>query len=200
MEVTMSNSFLSQLSDQDLLYNFKSNPQQVISELINRYQSKIYTSIYLIVKDKYLAEDLYQDTFIKIYTTLQKGKYTDQGKFLPWALRIAHNLCIDHFRKLKQQVKITLQDGTDIFKLFISEEENIQDKQIRQQSDYILHQLIDALPLEQKEVIILRMYGDLAFKDIAKITGVSVNTALGRMRYALINLKREIINKKLPIR
>lgn len=199
MEVTQSISF-NIFSDQELVALFPSNDQAVMKELVHRYQSKIYTSIYLLVKDKYLAEDLFQETFIKIFNTLKKGKYADQGKFLPWAMRIAHNLTIDHFRKVKQQVKVTLQDGTDIFALFPSLQDNAEQGVIRQQSEHILHRLVDELPLEQKEVILLRIYGELSFKEIANLMGVSINTALGRMRYGLINLKKQIEVQQINIR
>src|SRR5690606_29457370 len=182
------------------IQQFGTSEQSVIRELISRYQSKIYTSIYIMVKDKYLAEDLYQETFIKIFTTLRSGRYADQGKFLPWAMRIAHNLCIDYFRKIKQQLKVTLQDGTDILTLFPSLQENAEQKTIRCQSDGILQQLVDELPLEQKEVIIMRIYGEMSFKDIAQVTGVSINTALGRMRYGLMNLKKTIEVQQINIR
>ncbi len=199
MEVAMSKSFKS-YSDQELIQHFAAYEQWVIRELISRYQSKIYTSIYIMVKDKYLAEDIYQETFIKIFTTLRNGKYADQGKFLPWAMRIAHNLCIDYFRKVKQQVKVTLQDGTDILTLFPALQENAEQKTIREQSDYILQRLVDDLPQEQKEVILMRIYGDMSFKEIARVTGVSINTALGRMRYGLMNLKKTIAVQQINIR
>lgn len=199
MEVTKSISYKI-FSDQELIALFPTHEQLVMKELVRRYQSKIYTSIYLLVKDKYLAEDLYQETFIKVFTTLKKGKYADQGKFLPWAIRIGHNLCIDYFRKVKQQVKITLQDGTDILTLFPSLQDNAEQQLVRSQSDHTLHVLVDQLPVEQKEVIILRIYGDLSFKEIATITGVSINTALGRMRYGLMNLKKTIETQQLNIR
>lgn len=199
MEVAMSKT-LNSFSDQELIQHFEHHEQLVIRELISRYQSKIYTSIYIMVKDKYLAEDIYQETFIKIFTTLKKGKYADQGKFLPWAIRIAHNLCIDYFRKTKKQVKVTLQDGTDILTLFPSLQENAEQSTIRSQTSDILQQLVDDLPTEQKEVIIMRIYGEMSFKEIAQITDVSINTALGRMRYGLMNLKKSIDVQHINIR
>ncbi len=199
MGVTISKT-IQTYTDQELIQLFSFAESQVIKELVRRYQSKIYTAIYLLVKDKYIAEDLYQETFIKICTTLRNGKYTDQGKFLPWALRIAHNLSIDYFRKAKQHIKVTLQDGTDIFSLFASTEDNAEQKAIRHQTETTLQVLVDQLPLEQKEVIIMRIYGEMSFKQIAEITGVSINTALGRMRYGLLNIKKNIEAHNLNIR
>lgn len=199
MEVTQALS-LKIYSDQELIALFPSNEAVVMKEFIRRYQSRIYTSIFLLVKDKYIAEDLFQETFIKIYTTLINGKYSDQGKFLPWALRIAHNLAIDYFRKMKNKVKITFQDGTDVFDCLSIVEDNIEEQKIKLQSNHILLQLVDELPVDQKEVIIMRVYGELSFKEIADLTGVSINTALGRMRYGLINLKKSIESRQINIR
>jgi len=195
----MTNS-LKQHSDQDLVLSFRQGNETGITELIRRYQSNVYTSIYIMVKDKYIAEDLFQDTFLKIVNNIRNDKYSEQGKFLPWALRIAHNLCIDHFRKVKQQVKITLSDGSDFFSLIPMKEENIEAKIIREQAEFSVQQIIDRLPEEQREVVVMRVYGEMSFKDIAELTGVSINTALGRMRYALINLRRMINDYKMVLR
>ena len=195
----MTNS-LKQHSDQDLVQSFRHGNEAAITELVHRYQSNVYTSIYIMVKDKYVAEDLFQDTFLKIVNNIRNDKYSEQGKFLPWALRIAHNLCIDHFRRIKQQVKVTFADGTDFFSLLPLKEENIETKIIRQQSELSVQQIIDRLPEEQREVIVMRVYGEMSFKEIAEITGVSINTALGRMRYALINLRRMINDYKMVLR
>lgn len=195
----MTNS-LKQFPDQDLVHLFKEGDDAAISELIFRYQSNIYTSIYIMVKDKYIAEDLFQDTFLKVVNTIRKGKYSEQGKFLPWALRIAHNLCIDHFRKVKQQVRVTLSDGTDILELLPFKSEHVEERLIRTQTENCVHKIIDKLPEEQREVVVMRIYGELSFKEISDITGVSINTALGRMRYALINLRKIINDGKLVLR
>lgn len=191
---------LKQSSDQDLVLAFGAGNDLAIAELINRYQTNVYTSIYLMVKDKYIAEDLFQDTFLKIVTNIRKGKYAEQGKFLPWAMRIAHNLCIDYFRKAKQQVKVTLSDGTDICALLPMKEEHAETRIIRAQSEQSIQQIVDRLPDEQREVVIMRIYGEMSFKEISDITGVSINTALGRMRYALINLRKMINDYKLVLR
>jgi len=195
----MQNS-LKQHSDQDLVILFRNGSDSAISELIHRYQSNVYTSIYLMVKDKYIAEDLFQDTFLKIVNNIRKDKYAEQGKFLPWAMRIAHNLCIDHFRRVKQQVKVTFADGTDFFSILPLKEEHVEEKVIRRQSEQGVQQIIDDLPEEQREVVVMRVYGEMSFKQIAELTGVSINTALGRMRYALINLRRMINEQKLVLR
>jgi len=130
----MTNS-LKQHSDQDLVQSFRHGDEAAITELVHRYKSNVYTSIHIMVKDKYIAEDLFQDTFLKIVNNIRNDKYSEQGKFLPWALRIAHNLCIDHFRKVKQQVKITLSDGTDFFSLLPVKEESVETRIIRQQTE-----------------------------------------------------------------
>lgn len=178
------------ISDKDLVHLYVSGDESALASLLSRHKSKIYTSIYLLVKDRYLAEDIFQDTFIKVINTLKTGKYNEEGKFLPWVLRIAHNLVIDHFRKEKRNPTITNQDGFDIFDVLGIVEESSEDKILREQSHVELRSLIQQLPEEQKEVLIMRNYADLSFKEIAELTGVSINTALGRMRYALNNLRR----------
>jgi RNA polymerase sigma factor (sigma-70 family) len=178
------------ISDKDLVHLYVSGDESAIAILLTRHKSKIYTSIYLLVKDRYLAEDIFQDTFIKVINTLKTGKYNEEGKFLPWVMRIAHNLVIDHFRKEKRTPTITNSEGFDIFDTIGISEESAEDKLLRDQSHTELRTLIQKLPEEQKEVLIMRHYADLSFKEIADLTGVSINTALGRMRYALNNLRR----------
>ena len=178
------------ISDKDLVHLYVSGDESAIAILLTRHKSKIYTSIYLLVKDRYLAEDIFQDTFIKVINTLKTGKYNEEGKFLPWVMRIAHNLVIDHFRKEKRTPTITNSEGFDIFDTIGISEESAEDNLLRDQSHTELRTLIQKLPEEQKEVLIMRHYADLSFKEIADLTGVSINTALGRMRYALNNLRR----------
>ncbi len=178
------------ISDKDLVHLYVSGDESALATLLSRHKSKIYTSIYLLVKDRYLAEDIFQDTFIKVINTLKSGKYNEEGKFLPWVLRISHNLVIDHFRREKRNPTITNQDGFDIFDVLGISEESIEDKKLRDENHKELRVLIQQLPEEQKEVLIMRHYADLSFKEIADLTGVSINTALGRMRYALNNLRR----------
>ena len=187
-------------SDQDLVHLYVSGSEAGLAELIRRYQSKIYTSIYLLVKDEYLAEDIFQDTFIKVINTLKAGKYNEEGKFLPWVARIAHNLVIDHFRREKRTPVVNNGETFDIFDVLGQYDESTEDKMIREQTYTDLKKLIHLLPSEQKEVLIMRHYGDLSFKQIADITDVSINTALGRMRYALNNLRRMMTTKELLLK
>lgn len=187
-------------SDQELIHLYVSGNEFGLTELIRRYQSKIFTSIYLLVKDEYLAEDIFQDTFIKVINTLKAGKYNEEGKFLPWVARIAHNLVIDHFRREKRTPLVNNGDTFDIFDVLRHYDESTEDRMIREQTYTDLKKLIHLLPSEQKEVLIMRHYGDLSFKQIAEITDVSINTALGRMRYALNNLRRMMTSKELLLK
>jgi RNA polymerase sigma factor (sigma-70 family) len=184
-------------SDQDLIHLYITGEEAGLVELIRRYQSKIYTSIYLLVKDEYLAEDIFQDTFIKVINTLKAGKYNEEGKFLPWVTRIAHNLVIDHFRREKRTPMVSGGDDFDIFEVLGHYDESTEDRMVREQTHRDLKSLIQLLPSEQKEVLIMRHFGDLSFKEIADITDVSINTALGRMRYALNNLRKMMQSKEL---
>ncbi|RZK39499.1 MAG: sigma-70 family RNA polymerase sigma factor [Pedobacter sp.] len=181
---------LQQHSDQDLVRLYLNGEESVIAELLRRHKSKIYTSIYLLVKDQYLAEDIFQDTFIKVINTLRSGRYNEEGKFLPWVMRISHNLVIDYFRREKRAPIITSADGTDVLNLIQVLEESAEERILREQTHVDLRTMIQLLPDEQKEVLIMRHYADLSFKEIAELTDVSINTALGRMRYALSNLRK----------
>lgn len=187
-------------TDQELVHLYLNGKEVALTELIARHKSKIYTSICLLVKDEYLAEDIFQDTFIKVIKTLKAGRYNEEGKFLPWVLRIGHNLVIDHFRKQKRSPIITNSDGFDIFDVLGIYDESIEDKIVKEQTYNDLKFLIHLLPSEQKEVLIMRHYGDLSFKEIADLTDVSINTALGRMRYALNNLRKMITEKELTLK
>ncbi|WP_374166822.1 RNA polymerase sigma factor [Arcticibacter sp. MXS-1] len=187
-------------NDQELIHLYISGQEAGLAELIRRHKSKIYTSIYMLVKDQYLAEDIFQDTFIKVINTLKTGKYNEEGKFLPWVLRIAHNLVIDYYRKDKRTPVITSGDGYDIFDVLGLHDESIEERMVRDQTHKDLRRMIQLLPAEQKEVLIMRHYGDLSFKEIADITQVSINTALGRMRYALNNLRKMLQTKELSIK
>lgn len=187
-------------SDQDLIHLYISGYEAGLVELIRRYQSKIYTSIYLLVKDEYLAEDIFQDAFIKVINTLKAGKYNEEGKFLPWVTRIAHNLVIDHFRREKRTPMINNGDDFDIFEVLGHYDESIEDRIVREQTYTDLKTLIHLLPAEQKEVLIMRHFGDMSFKEIADVTEVSINTALGRMRYALNNLRKMMQSKEMSLK
>lgn len=188
------------LADQELVNRFVSGDMNSLELLINRYRKQVYTYIFLLVKNQHLAEDIFQDTFIKVIKSLDGGKYQDNGKFLAWVLRIAHNLVIDHYRKERQLNATSREDfGLDILnsnKYAVQPTESrMIDRQIRKD----IRNLIDSLPEEQKEVLILRQYCELSFKEIADHTNVSINTALGRMRYALINLRRMVKEKNLTL-
>ena len=167
--------------------------------LVNRYKDKIFTSILFLVKDKYVAEDLFQDVFIKIIDTIRNNRYTDEGKFLSWAIRISHNLCVDHFRKVKRSPAIKTSDDRDIFELIDSTETRADIKMMQHQSHEKVSRLLDMLPAEQREVIVLRHYADLSFKEISQMTNCSINTALGRMRYGLINLRKMLSEKQIAL-
>lgn len=165
-----------------------------LSILINRHQHRIYSFIYSKVFDKDIAEDIFQDTFIKVINTLKRGKYNEEGKFLPWVMRIAHNLIIDHFRRNKRMPKFENNGDFNIFSVLSDGELNVETQIIKDQIECDVQELIKELPADQLEVLTMRIYKDMSFKEISERTGVSINTALGRMRYALINL-RKIIEK-----
>lgn len=179
-------------SDQELVRLFISGDHNALETLINRHQRKLFSYILLIVKDKHLAEDVFQDTFIKIINTLRAGAYNEEGKFLPWAMRIAHNLIIDFFRKSKRMPFRENSEEYDLFDTLKVYDETIEDKIIIAQIHDDVKKLIEHLPEEQKEVLKMRHYEEMSFKEIAQQTDVSINTALGRMRYALINLRKLI--------
>jgi RNA polymerase sigma factor (sigma-70 family) len=190
---------LNNCTDQQLVHLYLEGNTDALATLITRYKDKIYTSIYLLVKDKYLAEDLFQDVFIRIIDTLKGGRYTDEGKFLPWALRIAHNLCVDHFRKIKRNPSIKTSDDHDIFEVLNFSEPGADQVIMQSQSHDRIRKMIDMLPEDQREVIVLRHYADLSFKEIADLTKCSINTALGRMRYGLINLRKMMAEKQIAL-
>jgi RNA polymerase sigma factor (sigma-70 family) len=190
---------LPNLTDGQLIQMYTEGNSDALSTLIYRYKDSIYTSIILLVKDKYLAEDFFQDTFFKIIDTLKTGKYTDKDKFLPWAIRIAHNLCIDHFRKVKRKPVINTSDDCDIFGRINYTEPGADYAIMQSQSNHLVRKMIDLLPEDQREVIVLRHYADFSFKEISTLTNCSVNTALGRMRYGLINLRKIIAEKQIEV-
>ncbi len=180
------------ISDKELIRQYLDGKESSLEILINRHKEKIFTSIVLFVRDRALAEDIFQDTFIKVIDTLRSGKYKEEGKFAPWVMRIAHNLCVDFFRKNKRTPSITTGDGFDIFEVLPFYDENAEDKMVKGQTASGVRKLVEELPAEQKEVVILRHFAGLSFKEIAQLTNVSINTALGRMRYALQNLRKMI--------
>ncbi len=193
------NSSLRTKTDNELIQNFQDGDLNALETLVLRHKDKMYTSILFLVKDKYLAEDIFQDSLIKIIDTIRGGRYTEEGKFLPWALRIAHNLCVDHFRKVKRTPSIKTSDDRDIFEVINFTEEGADEKLMKRQSHERVRMMLELLPEDQREVIILRHYADLSFKEIASLTNCSINTALGRMRYGLINLRKMMQQKKIAL-
>lgn len=190
---------LTQLTDQQLIHLFIDGKSEALEMIFNRHKEKIFTSIFLLVKDKYVAEDIFQDVFIRVIDTVRSGRYTEEGKFLPWAMRIAHNLCVDHFRKVKRTPTVRSSEDHDIFEMLNLSEEGIDRKVMQRQSHDRIRRMIEMLPADQREVIILRHYAELSFKEIAALTDCSINTALGRMRYGLINLRKMMNEKKISL-
>ena len=187
----------TELSDSCLISLYSKGNEEAMSILVDRHKSRIFTTIYLIVKDRYIAEDILQDVFIKTINIIKQKKYNEQGKFLPWILRIAHNQAIDHFRREKRNPKITLADGSDIFNCLKFSEDFSESENLSKDSKRFLKKTIENLPEKQKQVLIMRHYMDMSFQEIAEATNVSINTALGRMRYALIALRKKIKPKQI---
>jgi len=178
------------LTDQVLIKNFLNGDNKSFEELLSRHKNRVFAFIMSKVKNRDITEDIFQDTFIKVINSLKKGKYNEEGKFLPWMMRISHNLVIDHFRKESKMRKIRPTSEFDIFDILDDGRKNQEDLMIQTQVHADLNILIEQLPEDQKEVLKMRYFEDLSFKKISELTGVSINTALGRMRYALINLRK----------
>ncbi len=187
------------LNDQQLIISYLDGNEKAFEELLTRHKAKIYTQIYLFVKDTALAEDIFQEVFIKIIDTLRKGKYNHEGKFLQWALRISYNMCVDYFRRNKRRPKVSQTETFDIFDVLKSDDDNAEQSIMKSQTHQKIRKLVDALPPEQREVVILRHYADMSFKEISQLTRVSINTALGRMRYALINIRKMIEEREVTL-
>ncbi|HQD12421.1 MAG TPA: sigma-70 family RNA polymerase sigma factor [Chitinophagales bacterium] len=182
-------------TDHELIQRYVNGDENALATLLKKHQRKIFTFIFMRVKDRALAEDLFQDTFYKVIDCLHQGKYNEEGKFLPWVMMIANNLCMDHFRRNKRMPVFVDSDGKDFSGLLKLSEESKEDKIIREQNALQVREIINLLPADQKEVLILRHYADLSFKEIAEMTGTNINTALGRMRYALLNLRKMMGNQ-----
>jgi len=182
------------ITDAALVHNYIKGEESALEILIKRHKQKIYSFIYSKVYDKDVAEDIFQDTFIKVIRTLKRGNYNEEGKFLPWVMRISHNLVIDYFRKNNRMPKFDNTGEFSIFSVLSDSSLNAENSIIKEQVENDVRRLVDELPEDQKEVLLMRIYNDMSFKEISDKTGVSINTALGRMRYALINL-RKIIDK-----
>lgn len=191
---------LKKMDDDKLVNEFMNGTNSAIEVLITRHKSRVFTYIIMMVKNEALADDIFQDTFIKVIKSLKKGKYSDSGKFVSWVVRIAHNLIIDHFRKLKSNGTVSNDDSeTDLFNSPKYSDSNVEDNMINGQIIQDVRNLVDNLPDDLKEVVILRHFKGLSFKEIAEQTNVSINTALGRMRYAIINLRKMIKEKDMNL-
>lgn len=183
-----------ELSDALLVQKYVDGNENALATLIKRHESRIYGFIYSKISDRDISDDIFQDTFIKVIKTLKSNSYNEEGKFLPWVMRISHNLIIDHFRKNKKMPLYRETEDFSIFSIMTDDSLTIENQLISDQVEMDLRNLIEELPLDQKEVLVMRMYQDMSFKEISEITGVSINTSLGRMRYALMNL-RKVIDK-----
>lgn len=185
------------IPDAVLVKSYIDGDENALSVLISRHQSKIYGFIYSKVTDRDIADDIFQDTFIKVIKTLKSNAYNEEGKFLPWVMRISHNLIVDHFRRNKKMPMFRETEEFSIFSIMTDNSPNVENRIITEQVESDLQRLIEELPDDQKEVLQMRIYQDLSFKEIADLTGVSINTALGRMRYALMNLRKVIEKNKI---
>ena len=185
------------LDDSVLVRNYINGNERSLEILVGRHKQRVYSFIYSKVLDRDVAEDIFQDSFIKVINTLKLGNYNEEGKFLPWVMRIAHNLVIDHFRKGNRMPAFRNTDEFDIFSVLSDPSFNAEKNMIKDQIHFDVRRIIDELPEDQKEVLIMRIYRDMSFKEISDVTGVSINTALGRMRYALINLRKIIDKNKI---
>lgn len=188
------------MTDYELITSFINGSDKSIEHLILRHKSKVYSYISLYIRSRDLADDIFQDTFLKVVQSIRAGRYQDDGKFISWVMRIAHNLIIDHFRHEKQ-MGIVLNDDyeTDLFNTHSIAEDNVEDIMVRRQMLRDVRRLITGLPDDQREVVIMRHYAGMSFKEIAEMTGVSINTALGRMRYALINMRKMMTEKNITL-
>lgn len=186
-------------TDRDLLRQYTNGDNRAFEILLARHKDKVYTAIFLFVKDQTVAEDIFQETFIKVIDTIRAGAYREEGKFCPWVMRIAHNLCVDYFRRNKRIPTVAPSDDFDVFNRISFSDEGPEQQYINNQTVNGVRALVDQLPPEQREVVILRHYADLSFKEIADMTHVSINTALGRMRYALINIRKMMAERHIML-
>jgi RNA polymerase sigma factor (sigma-70 family) len=188
------------ISDYELIMRFIKGEQSCFEKLIHRHKNKVFAYISLYIRDQALAEDIFQDTFLKVIQSVKAGKYADNGKFLSWVMRIAHNLIIDHFRRIKQMNTVSSDNyESDLFNSKRFAEDNVEDDMVKRQIHQDVRKMISHLPDDQREVVILRHYAGLSFREIAEITEVSINTALGRMRYALINMRKLMEEKNISL-
>ncbi len=187
------------LTDNELIARYQAGDESALKTLVTRYEKRLFSYILISVKNKELAEDIFQDTFIKVINTIRSGNYHEEGKFFQWIMRIANNLKIDYYRRMQRMPVFENGSEFDIFDVLSTQEDSVEQKIIKEQIYSDLRRIIDYLPTEQKEVLVMRIYQEYSFKEISEITGVSINTALGRMRYALINLRKIISKKKIIV-
>jgi RNA polymerase sigma factor (sigma-70 family) len=187
------------ISDEKLIRNYLDGEEKCLRMLISRHQTKLFTYILFLTKDRSLAEDIFQDTFVKVINTLKSGKYKEEGKFYQWVVRISRNLVIDHYRKTSKLPLITDSNGYDLMASLKIVQDNREEEIVHDETIDLLKKLIQSLPKEQKEVLILRHYANLSFREIADLTNVSINTSLGRMRYALMNMRKLMEKHKITI-
>lgn len=186
-------------SDQELVQSYLKGNNAAFEVLLKRHQERIFTQIVLMVRDNEVADDIFQETFVKAIRTLKQGKYNEEGKFLPWVLRIAHNLCIDYFRKSKKMPMVRSDNDYDVFGTIAQDDMNVEEQWVTDIIHSDVRKLIDHLPKEQREVVMMRHYEGLSFKEISEKCNVSINTSLGRMRYALINMRKIIEQKSITL-
>lgn len=189
----------NQATDRDLVREYLGGKDEAFEILLKRHKNQIYTKIFMLVKDHEVADDIFQDTFIKVINTLRKGKYNEEGKFLPWVLRIAHNLSIDHFRKKKRMPAVRSDEENDVFATIQQDEMHVEDQICWDQTLSDVKSLLEYLPEDQRTVVMMRHYYGMSFKEIAETCDISINTALGRMRYALINLRKVMEQKNIVL-
>lgn len=186
-------------TDQELIDSYLEGNHVSLEKLILRHKKRVFSYILMVVRDHHLAEDIFQDAFIKVINTLRSGNYKEEGKFIQWVMRISHNLIIDHFRKSRRIITVDNDESYDIFETLRIFDTNVEDRMVVDQIHQDVRSLIEFLPPEQRDVVMMRHYSDMSFKDIAEETNVSINTALGRMRYALINLRKLIEEKEIML-
>jgi RNA polymerase sigma factor (sigma-70 family) len=190
---------LAELTDEQLVKMYIGGNNNALTTLVTKYKTKIFTSIYLLIRDKYLAEDIFQDVFMRIIDTIKAGRYNEEGKFIQWAMCIAHNMSIDHFRKIKRNPTIKTSDDQDIFDVLNFSEAGAEQKITTGETHDMVRKMLEQLPEDQREVIILRHYANLSFKEIAAVTKCSINTSLGRMRYGLLNLRKIMTENQIAL-
>ncbi len=188
-----------QTTDQQQFAAIEQGQETAIAQLIHQHKNQLYYAAYLLVKDRYVAEDIFQEACIRVLGSIRKGCYAEEGKFVPWVARIVRNLAIDHIRQSKKRAQVTLPNGADIFDFLDSGRRNHEEKMELSASCKTARELLNEIPYNQREVVVLRIYGDMSFKEIAKLTDSTVNTVLGRMRYGLINMKKLVTENNISI-